>query len=315
MSSHALCKVDKILRPVLSPSHSSPDSKRSSTYDSFALNTEMPPTSSSGRKRIREITEDATDGDYQPSRPNIPEATHSNPPPAQQKRTSKRNETVSIPSAYQSERDHSVFSKPWWREVTQRDEFWVDFRSKVAPSTIQRRFKAPPVEVVTNTNSKTTATSKPAAKSVVRAAAPHELNTAQSSSSLLKQEEPSSRSERLLCSKCNLPATNGGSECDECIATQDDDPRLDFGTTKTKSSEPNKERCSTDMTAIGARESSVDFDDCGDTSMDLATPPLQTRSSPQAPKFKSRYGIWRKGKLIEFDQKDVFDIKVEQDPT
>ncbi|ETN46377.1 uncharacterized protein HMPREF1541_00561 [Cyphellophora europaea CBS 101466] len=43
-----------------------------------------------------------------------------------------------LPICYYSEK-HTLFTSAWWREVTQRDEFWADFSSKVNDTTLNRR--------------------------------------------------------------------------------------------------------------------------------------------------------------------------------
>lgn len=275
----------------------------------------MPP-SAGARKRARNIGEDAPEDEYCPEQAE-PE---SNPatPKAKRKRTPKGKEmTVFVPPFYQSEKGYGVFTKMWWREVTQRNEFWEDFGDKVTAWTIQRRFKASvqPIQLVTTLGTKSTATPPRLADSLGSSGTRNKSKNGQpavdSPEPLIPESSPGL--EPATCVNCEQPTINGNIECDVCMQLHDYvEVAVGGGSNERATSETVPQQRPTEQIPTTARGQRILSVECVSSSSasNLNAVSCTVPSSRSIPKV--RKAILSGGKLKFIDTEETIDVKVEQ---
>ena len=108
-----------------------------------------------------------------------------------------------------------MFTGPWYREVTQRDEFWRDFNKHVPNAVIRRRFG---ITIDTDYTARTAmaieACNKKASSSVGA------KSTGLPSSSVTV-EVPGAQT-KITCQVCNKESDNETDICNTCLAQEDD---------------------------------------------------------------------------------------------
>lgn len=272
----------------------------------------MPPAT--WRKRGRVADEDAAEDEYVPDQDN-PE-TNPPPPKAKRKRTPKGKEmTVYVPAVYQSEKGHTILSKPWWREVTQHDDFWNDFEDNVLPSVINRRFKAH-VQLVTTLPTRTAANPpRQAARSGTAGAQKKpESDQATLDSTQQQRSDTDPYPEPVICDTCKQPISSGNTEHHICLYLQHHNQEAaEAELDETATPEAHPQSFSTDKSPTVAQRLSGNTVEEGSFS---STPPLNPPHSmnpPARPAWKAMKGIRRDGQWIHFESKEMVTVKVEQD--